>query len=188
MSKAIAIAVLVGSLIHVACALGAEQQPAKPDDEALLALPWKQFDQTLGSGWRVYACRKDFLGAARLIETYLARRTDLTPTQRAVSHFHAAAELAHANRYEEALRHLEAAEVAPGTRGVPEDWNELVIATRAFLLGDREALLASRRRVAAMRSPGFPHSAAGYLEHWGERYGSWDEEPTPAACPATGPK
>jgi hypothetical protein len=180
MSKALAIAILSGSLIHFAAVLGAALQPGKIDDEALLALPWKQFDQTLGSGWRVYACRKDYAGAARLIETYLARRTDLTPSQRAVSNFHAAAELGHANRYEEALRHLEVAEVPAGTRGVPEDWNELVIATRAFLLGDRETLLASKRRVETMGSPAFPQSATQYLEHLGERYGSWDEGPTPA--------
>jgi hypothetical protein len=176
-----ALATLALPLTFIALNVMAEQQQPNPGDEALLALPWKLFDQTLGSGWRVYACRKDYAGAARLIETYLSRRTDLTPAQRAVSNFHAGAELGHANRYEEALRHLELAEVPPGTRGVPEDWNELVIATRAFLLGDREALLASKRRVEAMPSPAFPHSAEQYLEHWGERYGSWDEEPTAAA-------
>jgi hypothetical protein len=186
MSKTVATAALFSLFIHFAAALGAEEQLGKPDNEELLALPWKQFDQTLGSGWRVYACRREHGAAAELIEAYLARRTDLTPTQRAVSHFHAAAELARENRYQEALRHLEAAEVAPGSRGVPEDWNELVISTRAFLLEDREALLASKRRVEAMRSPAFPHSAEGYLEHLGQRYGVWDEEPTAAAgCEST---
>jgi hypothetical protein len=185
MSQGLAIVILTGSLIHFAPVIGAELQPGKIDDDALLALPWKQFDQTLGSGWRVYACRKDYAGAARLIETYLARRTDLTPAQRAVSNFHAAAELGHANRYEAALRHLESAEVPAGTRGVPEDWNELVMATRAFLLSDRKTLLASQRRVEMMASPAFPRSAAQYLEHLGERYGSWDEGPTPACDSAT---
>jgi hypothetical protein len=169
MSKSLAIAALLGLL-------------AQPNDAELLSLPWKQFDQTLGSGWRVYACRKDYAGAARLIETYLARRTDLTPTQRAVSHFHAAAELARANHYQEALRHLERAEVTPRSRGVPEDWNELVIANRAFLQGDRQALLASKQRVAAMTAPAFPHTADLLLEHLGEPYGAWDDEPTPAGC------
>lgn len=184
MWKTLAIAALFTLLIHVAT--GAEQQPGRPNNEELLALPWKQFDQTLGSGWRTYACRKEHGAAAQLIEAYLARRTDLTPTQRAVSHFHAAAELARENRYQEALRHLESAEVAPGSRGVPEDWNELVISTRTFLLGDREALLASKRRVEVMRSAAYPHSADRYLEHLGQRYGVWDEEPTPATgCEST---
>jgi hypothetical protein len=173
-ARVLAVTALVTLFVQVAA--------ATPTDEELLALPWKQFDQTLGSGWRVYACRKDHAGAARLIETYLARRTDLTPTQRAVSNLHAAAELARENRYQEALRHLDSAEVAPGSRGVPEDWNELVISIRAFLKGDREALLASKQRVEAMQSPAFPQSAARLLEHLGERYGVWDDEPTPAGC------
>lgn len=182
MAKGVVIVVVLGLLSIHMTVLGSErQEPGPPNDEQLLALPWKQFDQSLGSGWRVYACRKEYGAAAALIEAYLARRTDLTPTQRAVSHFHAAAELAHENRYQEALRHLESAEVAPGGRGVPADWNELVISTKAFLLGDREALLASSRRVEAMPSPAFPHSAERYLEHLGERFGAWDEEPTPAA-------
>jgi hypothetical protein len=163
MSKGAALAILFG-LLH-------SQAP----DEELLAQPWKQFDQTPGSGWRVYADRKEHRAAAELIEAYLARRGDLTPAQRAVSHFHAAAEFARENLYEKALRHLEVAQVPTGTRGVPEDWNELVIATRAFLQGDREALLASKQRVEAMRSPAFPKSAALYLEHLGQRYGVWDE-------------
>ena len=181
MPRGVVIAAVLGLLVHIG-ARGAESTPATPNDQELLALPWKQFDQTLGSGWRVYACRKDYAGAARLIETYLAHRTDLTPTQRAVSHFHAAAELARDNRYQEALRHLESAEVVPGSRGVPEDWNELVITNRAFLQGDRAALLSSKKRVQAMRSPAFPHVAEQLLDHLGERYGTWDDEPTPAGC------
>ena len=175
MSRSLATAALL-------CLVAAAASGAESTDDELLALPWKQFDQTLGSGWRVYACQKDYAGAARLIETYLARRTDLTPTQRAVSNFHAAVELARENRLEEALRHLDSAEVAPGSRGVPEDWNELVISMRAFLRGDREALLASKQRVDAMPSPAFPHSAEQLLEHLGERYGVWDDPPTPAGC------
>jgi hypothetical protein len=166
----------------LALSLAAVCACALPDDDALLALPWKQFDQTLGSGWRVYACRKEHGAAAALIEKYLDRRTDLTPSQRAVSHFHAAAELARENRYEEALRHLESAQLEPGSRGVPEDWNELVIATRAFLVGDRDGLLASKQRVEAMRSPAFPHSAERLLEHLGQPYGNWDEPTPPAGC------
>lgn len=173
--KAIAAAALLGWLLHATTALSAEPLE-KPSDEELLALPWKQFDQTLGSGWRVHALRKDYLAAARLIETYLARRTDLTPAQRAISHFHAAAELARENLYQDALRHLESAEVAPGSRDVPQDWNELVIATRAFLQGDREALLASKQRVDAMSSAAFPDAADRLLEHFGQRYGIWDED------------
>jgi uncharacterized protein (TIGR02246 family) len=166
--------VVAGQTTSVRATSSAEHSPT--DDEALLALPWKQFDQTPGAGWRVYAGRNEHRRAAELIETYLARRTDLTPAQRAISHFHAGAELARENLYERALHHLEKAEVPIGTRGVPQDWNELVISTRAFLLGDREALLASKARVDAMQSPAFPDSAARLLQYMGQRYGAWDEE------------
>jgi hypothetical protein len=65
---------------------------------------------------------------------------------------------------------------------VPEDWNELVIANRAFLQGDRQALLASKQRIQAMNAPAFPHTADLLLQHLGEPYGTWDDEPTPAGC------
>lgn len=77
---------------------------------------------------------------------------------------------------ESALRHLGRADVPPGMNGVPEDWNELVISTRAFLLEDRAALLASKQRVAAMKKPAFPGSADIYLKYLGQRFGAWDEE------------
>ncbi len=163
-------------LFAAAALLVVSAHAADRETDELLALPWKQFDQTLGSGWRVLADRREHLAAARLIERYLDRRSDLTPAQRAVSNFHAGAELARENRYAEAFPHLDRAEVPPGTRGVPEDWNELVIATRAFLRGDREALLASKQRVEAMKSPAFPGSAAKYLQYLGQRYGAWDDE------------
>src|SRR5215213_11831956 len=62
------------------------------DREALLSLPWKQFDQTQGSGWRVYVnpARKEYLKAAKLIEDYLERHDELSVRQRAICHYHAA--------------------------------------------------------------------------------------------------
>ena len=175
--KAAAIAALFHALASQP-SLAAEEAAA-PDDEVLLALPWKQFDQTLGAGWRVYALRKEHRRAAELIETYLARRNDLTPPQRAVSHFHAAVELARENLYQAALRHLESAEVPPDSKAVPEDWNELVISTRAFLRADREALLASKQRVDAMSKPAYPKSAEQLLKYLGQPYGVWDAAEQP---------
>jgi hypothetical protein len=162
------------ALLAISCAAGSE--PGVEDD-VLLALPWKQFDQTLGSGWRVYATRDQHLRAARLIERYLAERNDLTPVQRAVSHFHAGAELARVNIHKEALSHFDQAIVAAGSKGVPEDWNELVAANKAFVLGDRAALLAAKQRVDAMRSPAFRETFATLLEYLGQPWGAWDDEP-----------
>src|SRR5688572_28344595 len=99
--------IVLAMLAGAATLAQAQDDTTGPDAATLVALPWKQFDQTLGSGWRIYADRGEHLAAARLIETYLARRSDLTLVQRAVSHFHAGAELARENLYEEALRHLE---------------------------------------------------------------------------------
>jgi hypothetical protein len=68
------------ALLVISCAAWSE---TGVEDDVLLALPWKQFDQTLEWGWRVYAMRDEHLPAARLIERYLAERSDLTPVQRA---------------------------------------------------------------------------------------------------------
>jgi len=171
--QAIRIGALI-ALLAISCAAASEPSV---EEDALLALPWKQFDQTLGSGWRVYAMRDEHLLAARLIERYLAERSDLTPVQRAVSHFHAGAELARVNLHEEALSHFDQASVPPGSKGVPEDWNELVTANKAFLLGDRTALLACKQRVDAMRSPAFRDTFAMLLEYLGQPWGAWDDKP-----------
>jgi len=171
--QAIRIGALI-ALLAISCAAASEPSV---EEDALLALPWKQFDQTLGSGWRVYAMRDEHLLAARLIERYLAERSDLTPVQRAVSHFHAGAELARVNLHKEALSHFDQASVPPGSKGVPEDWNELVTANKAFLLGDRTALLACKQRVDAMRSPAFRDTFAMLLEYLGRPWGAWDDKP-----------
>jgi hypothetical protein len=97
-------------------------------------------------------------------------------SQRAVSNLHAAAEFARVGLMEPALRHLDEADVPPGTTGVPEDWNELVISMKAFLAGDRAALLASKQRVESMKKPAYRGSADRFLKHLGQRFGAWDEE------------
>lgn len=156
--------------------VGAAERAADAERAMLLALPFKQFDQTLGSGWRVYADRGEHHQAAELIVAYLEQHADLTVPQRAISNFHAGAEFARVGLMERALPHLDQADVPPGTKGIPEDWNELVISTRAFLLGDRAALLASKQRVEAMQKPAFPDSAERYMKYLGQRFGVWDEE------------
>ncbi|MDP3073229.1 MAG: hypothetical protein Q8N18_23255 [Opitutaceae bacterium] len=86
---------ICGALLASLCsAQNASIEPAlrDPDREALLSLPWKEFDQTQNSGWRVYVnlTRKQYLEAAKLIEAYLERHGELTPRQRAITHYHAA--------------------------------------------------------------------------------------------------
>lgn len=163
--------------------------PRDPDRESVLSLPWSQFDQTEESGWRMYAARKQHLEAARLIEAYLNRHNELSERQRALSHFHAAMQYVfqareHGGDTGAALPHLDQAIVSGKETGLSADWNDLVIAIKAFLTDDRATLLAIKERVAAM-PPGTvrwlksPDSAQDLLDNLGKPYGSWwpKEEP-----------
>lgn len=90
--SSIVVAVSLAVVMIASGFVGAAERPADVDRAMLLAVPWKQFDQTLGAGWRVYADRGEHHRAAELIVAYLDQRADLTVPQRAVSNFHAAAE------------------------------------------------------------------------------------------------
>lgn len=164
----------------------AEPAPRAPDREAALSLPWKEFDQTQDSGWRWYVNpgRKQYLEAAQLIEAYLERHTELIPRQRALCHFHAA----HLYIFRpirtgvgdplEALAHLDKAMVPSDAAAPSADWNDLVVAMKAFLTGDRATLLAVKERVAAMppeavkflKSPNTPDDL---LNNLGKPFGAW---------------
>lgn len=154
-----------------------------PDRETLLSLPWKEFDQTQNSGWRVYVnpSRKEYLKAAKLLEEYLERHAELTARQRALCHYHAAHQYIYRavrggeGDVREALPHLDAAIVAAQEPAPSADWNDMVIATKAFLLGDRETLQRARDRVAALPvgSVKWPGYADDLLANFGKAYGSW---------------
>ena len=77
-------------LANVSAAQSVDRPISHPDREVLLALPWKQFDQTPDSGWRIYVNqdRSEYLTAAELIEAYLERRKDLTLAERAYCQYH----------------------------------------------------------------------------------------------------
>jgi hypothetical protein len=164
----------------------------EPDRESLLSLPWKEFDQTQNSGWRWYVNpgRKRYLEAAKLIETYLARHDELTPRQRALCHFHASHNYLFrhlrtgAGDPLDAIPHLDQAIVPGGATPPSADWNDLVIATKAFLLQDRLTLLSVKERVAAMPAASIkflksPNSPDDLIDHLGQPYGSWFPQPEP---------
>jgi hypothetical protein len=133
------------------CASCGGDHDAKERD-AFLSLPYRQFDQTPGSGWRAMAERQQFAEAAKLVEAYLALHPELAPKERALLHFHAAQLLAVASRESEALAHLEHTAVpddTPGFPAFPGRWNDFVAATKAFLLRDRSGLIAARARMAS---------------------------------------
>jgi len=133
-----------------------------------LLLSYKEFDQTKGSGWRpLYDERGDFRKAADEIETYLWFHPELTADARVVLHFHAATMFAFAEMTSRAMLHLNQAT----NSFMGEDWNNMVIATRAFLLHDRAQLDAARERlVAAHASDDSIGEADMLIEHFGESY------------------
>src|SRR5437667_6317655 len=77
------------ALISVLFIAGCASKQATESREAALSLPWKQFDQTAASGWRLVSDRKEHQKAGELIEAYLRRHKELTVVQRTVSHYHA---------------------------------------------------------------------------------------------------
>jgi hypothetical protein len=197
---------VVWNVIALAALLGAaERRQDDPDREALLSLSWQEFDQKQNSGWRVFVNpdRKEYLVGARLIEAYLERHRDLTARQRALLHYHAVhlyiyrAVRGGEGDVKEALPHLEGAVVAHGEEPPSADWNDLVQATKAFLLGDRNELLAVRARLASLPPASIkfmqpPHSADDLLAHLGKPYGSWfdrsdTKNPPNRSTPPTAP-
>jgi hypothetical protein len=163
----------LGVLIGVAaCLVGCVSQPQDPACEALLSLPWEQFDQTPNSGWRTLAftdrgARRDYRAAADLIEIYLSQHQELKAQQRAVSRFHVGQLLALDGRTKAGVANMKQALVPENTPDLPADWNPaawnvMVSATIAFLTGDRATL------VHLNEQPGCP---ANLLEHFGQRYG-----------------
>lgn len=182
---------LSGLVVHICSAQNNPMDSVlrDPDRESILSLPWNRFDQTQDSGWRMYANRKQHLEAAKLIEDYLNRHNELSERQRALSHFHAAMQYVfqareHGGDTHAALAHLDQAMASGKGTGLSADWNDMVIAIKAFLTGDRATLLAVKERVAAMPPSAIrwlksPDSADDLLNNLGKPYGSWwpREEP-----------
>ena len=131
-------------------------------------LSFEDFNQK-GSGWRaLYDERGDCREAARLNEDYLRfHRFWLTPDQIAIVHFHAAQFFAALGMISQAMPHLAQAT----NRFMREDWNDMVVATQAFLLHDREQLEAARHRLVAAHAADDSIEEANILiEHFGESY------------------
>ena len=140
------LSILIGATAYfVACV----PRPQDPSHDALLALPWQQFDQTPNSGWRTLAFtdrggtleRRDYRAAADLIETYLRQHLELKVQQRAVSCFHVGQLRALDGHIRAGVASMKQALVPENTPDLPADWNIQVSATVAFLTGDRATLV-----------------------------------------------
>jgi hypothetical protein len=163
-------------LVSAPCFTSCTSRPKDASHDALLSLPWQQFDQTPNSGWRVYAVHHEYRTAAKLIEVYLKQHhQELTGRQRAVSHFHAGILQVRDGRMQAGLVHLKQALVPDKTPGLSDDWNDMVTAHIAFLTGDRATLVAAKEHVASLpaSSVEWPGCPSDLLEHFGAPFGSW---------------
>ena len=147
---------LLLSSMHFASA-GKVQSPAITDVciiqpsqlESLLALPTAAFDQDLAGGWRVYQQKGCFLQAAMLIDAYVADKpTGMTEGDRRNLSFHAGQLYAMAGLKEIAShRILESLNLHESSNG-DLAWNIYVLATTAFMQGDKQELIHQRARLA----------------------------------------
>jgi hypothetical protein len=137
------------TLTLLALLSGCVHSPQDSAREALLSLPYKEFDQTPGAGWRTLEKDKRWREAVALIEEYLRRHRDLPPIPSGMLHFHAAQLLATEGENRRAIAHLKQAR-----RDREPGYNEFADAMRAFLERDRDELLAIRERVAQYPAKG----------------------------------
>lgn len=130
--------------------------------EALLALPFKQFDQQQGNGWRPLYESKCYTEAALLLKEYVKRHPGTAQDQYMLP-FHTGQLFALAGEYAEAIRWME--------KGYSNDksylinWNAFVDANVAFLKHDYKALLKQRNLISQeppmADGPGVPKWAVG---------------------------
>jgi len=119
----------------------------------VLSLPYNEFDQAYGDGWRSVFERGEGLDAVGLIEEYLKQHPELTFGQRKFLHLHAGQVLALEGRNNRAVRHLDEAASHRQSLELWPDWDDFIAATKAFLMHDRTSLLAARERLAAANAP-----------------------------------
>jgi hypothetical protein len=155
----------------------------------VLSLPYGEFDQAYGDGWRSVFERGEGLAAVELIEDYLKRHPELTVGQRKFLHLHAAQVLALEGRNDRAVRHLDEAASHQKSPELWPDWDDFITATKAFLIHDRKSLLAARERLAAANAPRLK-MADRLIDKFGHSYADviwWIRVCTSVAVPKDAP-
>lgn len=132
------------------------------EQEALLALPFKQFDQQQGNGWRPLYARKCYTEAALLLKEYV-RRHPRTAQEQYMLSFHTGQLFALAGEHLEAITWMEKG--YSNGKFDPINWNAFVDANVAFLKHDYKALLKQRTVInqepPMVDRPGVPKWAVG---------------------------
>src|SRR5437016_5307391 len=141
------------TVVFASVMLGGCATPESGSRAAVLSLPYELFDQTFGSGWRAIFDRREYGQAAVLIEEYLRSHHELTVGRQKFRHLHAAMLLALEGRNSRAIEQTDQAVCHEAARELGLSWNDMVVATRAFLAHDRPSLLAARERLAAAEYP-----------------------------------
>ena len=116
MSRLIPFGALVPPVVISAVFLGGCASPEVSRRASVLALPYLQFDQTFGSGWRSLFDSREYSKAAVLVEDYLRSHHDFTVGEQKFLHFHAAQLLALENKNARAVEHLDQAVCHEKTR------------------------------------------------------------------------
>jgi len=165
--KIIALTLALAGGLLVGCATSGSFNRA-----AALSLPYDQFDQTFGSGWRPLFDQRDYGTAAGLIEDYLRGHHDLSPGQQKFLHLHAAMLFALEGETARAVQHLDQATTSSSLPELWPNWNDYVTATRAFLVHDRTGLEAARDRCAASHSPQLAQ-VDRMVQVFGSSYADW---------------
>jgi hypothetical protein len=118
------------------------------DNKSPLDLNYNVFDQRPGMGWRQVAEKGCFLDAARLIDAYIEKHTELDESQRVNLNFHAGQMCAFADDYQTAIDRLNKSTYAQEPPELPLRWNAYVRATIAFLNKDMNRLKECREEIA----------------------------------------
>ena len=130
--------------------------------EASLALPFKQFDQEQGRGWRPLYSKKCYSEASLLLTEYMERNPSEAKIQYMLS-FHTGQMLALAGERSKPIKWLERGRSKQASARI--NWNAFVDANIAFLEHDRKKLLIQRDLIgqepAIVDGPGVPSWAVG---------------------------
>jgi len=142
----------------------------------LSKMPFQEFDQTQGSGWRKLAMEGKHEEAAKLIDRYLLENAD-TDKKKGILNFHAGQMYAFADISDLAVDRFKKSY----NLDYPEDfepyakqWNSYVNATIAFLEKDREALLKHKDEIVQGPDGGMKENNGRVvdrlIEHFGRSY------------------
>lgn len=113
--------------------------------ESDMGLSYEEFDQTMDSGFRVLSAQGCHGESAELIERYM----EVNSAEQSSLRWHIAQARAMAGENSEAVRYarttlLEKEDFSER----PLRWNDYVLATIAFLEGDRDKLMVHRNKIA----------------------------------------